>query len=229
MGRTALEVQSLDALFRRVENGEIKVPVYQRSFSWNNKQILRLIESVYKGYPIGTLVFWETLEEAFETAGSDATKLPDVSQEQHVFSKHSITYVIDGLQRLSSLYNCLRWEAVEEPSKFNIIFDLDSKTFLHFDRNKIPNDYIHLSSIFSPPAFSQKHPNLLDPSDFQRLLTAITDLRERFIEYEVIITTLAEYAIDEVYFIFELLNSTGTRLTQQEILQARAKQAKQDH
>lgn len=120
-------------------------------------------------------------------------------------------------------------EAVDKPSEFNILFDLDSKMFLHFDENKLPNRYIHLSSIFSSSRFPIEELNLRDSSDFQTLLTSITDLRERFLEYEVIIMTLAEYTTDEVYSIFELLNSTGTRLTRQEIVQARAKRAKQDH
>lgn len=228
MGHTVLEIHRLATLFQRLESGEIRVPAYQRSFSWSNKQILRLIESVYKGYPIGTLVFWRTPKEVFETASPDITELPNIPERRVDSQGYPVTYIIDGVQRLSSLYNCLRWQAVDRPSKFNVVFDLDSKTFTHFDRNKLPDNCVHLSSVLSPTVFTQDRPKLQDSSDFQELLTAITDLRARFIDYEVVITTLADYNADEVFSIFELLNTTGLRLTRQEVLRARAKRAEQD-
>lgn len=227
MGHTMLQIQRLATLFQSVESGELQVPAYQRPFSWGSEQVLRLMQSVYRGYPIGTLVFWRSSEKTFETASADSTKLPDVSNKRSVTEGFPVTYVIDGVQRLSSLYNCLRWQEVNKPSMFNIVFDLDLKVLVHFKENALPRNYVHLSSVFSPTVFTQER-HFRDSSNFQGFLEEITNLRAGFIDYEISITTLADYNADEIYTIFELLNSTGVRLTRKEILKARAKRAGQN-
>ena len=55
----APEVQHLPTLLRRVQAGEIRVPAFQRDYVWTEKQIIELLESIYNGYPIGSLLFWQ--------------------------------------------------------------------------------------------------------------------------------------------------------------------------
>ena len=226
MGNLQLEIHRLFTLFQRVESGEIKVPAFQRSFGWNRKQVLSLIESVYEGYPIGTFMFWTTAGDELETAESLSTKLPDVAESEDYPQSYPNTYVIDGTQRLSSLYNCLRYQATDTPSIFNIIFDLDREKLTHFSEADLPTSYVHLSSVFYPRAFAQDRISVGRAPNFESLMTAVTDLRARFIDYEVVTMTLVDYEAHEVYTVFERLNSTGTQLTREEILKARAKRPK---
>jgi Protein of unknown function DUF262 len=47
-------------LLNDIENGEIKIPQFQRDFVWSVQKSAALIDSVVKGYPIGTFIFWAT-------------------------------------------------------------------------------------------------------------------------------------------------------------------------
>ena len=55
-----------EALFLEIDSGQIKLPMFQREFVWDKEQSARLIDSILKGYPIGTFIFWK---RAVNTAG----------------------------------------------------------------------------------------------------------------------------------------------------------------
>jgi hypothetical protein len=52
-----------EALFLDIDQGRTKIPLFQREFVWDKAQSAKLIDSVLKGYPIGTFIFWKTREE----------------------------------------------------------------------------------------------------------------------------------------------------------------------
>ena len=49
-------------LLSDIETGRIKVPQFQRKFVWSREDTAGLIDSILKGYPIGTFIIWETDE-----------------------------------------------------------------------------------------------------------------------------------------------------------------------
>jgi hypothetical protein len=49
-------------LISDIEKGQIKIPQFQREFVWDLKKSANLLDSIVKGYPIGTLIFWKTKE-----------------------------------------------------------------------------------------------------------------------------------------------------------------------
>ncbi|WP_289240825.1 DUF262 domain-containing protein [Delftia sp.] len=46
-----------EALFLEIDSGQIKLPMFQREFVWDKEQSAKLIDSILKGYPIGTFIF----------------------------------------------------------------------------------------------------------------------------------------------------------------------------
>ena len=52
-----------DHLFTDIDTGYIKIPKFQREFVWNKTQTARLLDSIIKGYPIGTFILWKTRVE----------------------------------------------------------------------------------------------------------------------------------------------------------------------
>jgi hypothetical protein len=52
-----------DALFLEIDSGQIKLPMFQREFVWDKVQSAKLLDSITKGFPIGTFIFWRTKEE----------------------------------------------------------------------------------------------------------------------------------------------------------------------
>lgn len=86
------------------------LPAIQREFVWRPDQIIRLFDSLLKGYPIGSFLFW-TIGQEQSTQYSfynfvrdyherDATHNP----KAHITAKGNVTAVLDGQQRLTALY-----------------------------------------------------------------------------------------------------------------------------
>ena len=47
-------------LIQHIKNGAIKIPKFQREFVWEKQKTADLLDSILKGYPIGTIIIWKT-------------------------------------------------------------------------------------------------------------------------------------------------------------------------
>ena len=47
-------------LIERILSGDIRIPAFQRDYVWEHDQVAFLIDSIYKGFPIGTIFLWKT-------------------------------------------------------------------------------------------------------------------------------------------------------------------------
>ena len=88
---------SLSKLMDDVEMGEIGLPDIQRPFVWKNSKVRDLFDSMYQGYPVGYLLFWET----------DAEKgVKQIGTYSHQKAPHLL--IVDGQQRLTSLFAVIK-------------------------------------------------------------------------------------------------------------------------
>jgi hypothetical protein len=83
--------------------GAIALPDLQRPFVWTDTKVRDLLDSLFIGFPVGTLVFWHTSEEREARALGAARR-----------GLRATTLVIDGQQRLTSLYCVMRGKEVED-------------------------------------------------------------------------------------------------------------------
>lgn len=51
---------SIRSLIEQVQQGQIRVPAFQRGFVWDPDRIAFLMDSIYKGYPFGSAILWQT-------------------------------------------------------------------------------------------------------------------------------------------------------------------------
>jgi uncharacterized protein with ParB-like and HNH nuclease domain len=47
------------SLFAEIQDGAIKIPQFQRNFVWSKAKVAKLLDSIVKGYPIGTFILLE--------------------------------------------------------------------------------------------------------------------------------------------------------------------------
>ena len=92
---------SLAFLIEDIKRGNIALPDIQRPFVWKDAQVRDLFDSMYRGYPVGTLMFWET--------GAEVGTKPVGGHERDRVAK---LLIVDGQQRLTSLFAVLTGEAV---------------------------------------------------------------------------------------------------------------------
>jgi uncharacterized protein with ParB-like and HNH nuclease domain len=83
----------LNSLIKFIELGEIGLPDIQRPFVWKNTKVRDLFASMYRGFPIGYLLFWQN-------ASTPDARAIGVDQKQ----KAARLLIVDGQQRLTSLY-----------------------------------------------------------------------------------------------------------------------------
>ena len=98
------EPQSLpfSSLMSDIDKGIIKIPQFQRDFVWSKEKSAKLLDSIVKGYPIGTFILWKTKEELRALRNIGGIQLPRTPKGDF------IQYVIDGQQRLTTLYASLK-------------------------------------------------------------------------------------------------------------------------
>ncbi len=60
----------LDSLVKFIELGQIGLPDIQRPFVWPNKKVRDLFDSMYRGYPVGYLLFWRNAFHGGSTTSS---------------------------------------------------------------------------------------------------------------------------------------------------------------
>jgi len=87
----------LSLLMKYIGLGEIGLPDIQRPFVWRNAKVRDLFDSMYKGYPVGYFLFWENeLTDSSRAIGADRKQKPPR------------LVIVDGQQRLTSLYSVIR-------------------------------------------------------------------------------------------------------------------------
>jgi hypothetical protein len=69
------------SLFAEIEDGTIKIPQFQRDFVWSKAKSAKLLDSIVKGYPIGTFILWKTNERLRSIRNLGGVPLPDTRRE----------------------------------------------------------------------------------------------------------------------------------------------------
>ena len=85
-------------LFADIDSGRTKLPMFQRDFVWDKAQTAKLLDSIIKGYPVGTFIFWKTRDRVRHYRDIGNISLPEPP------TGDAIQYVLDGQQRITSLY-----------------------------------------------------------------------------------------------------------------------------
>ena len=107
------EDNSIAEIMHRIGKNEIFLPAIQRKFIWHHQQIISLFDSIMRGYPIGTFLFWSvepkslkeyTFYKYLPYYHERDKYLNDVAQDLEKIGNSPIIGVLDGQQRLSSMY-----------------------------------------------------------------------------------------------------------------------------
>jgi hypothetical protein len=96
---------SIDDILRWGDTGSLRIPTFQQSFAWTPEMMRELFESIDRGFPIGSLVLWTTDAKLSTLDVMGTIRLPEPP------ASSTRTYVLDGHQRLATLYSVLRLPA----------------------------------------------------------------------------------------------------------------------
>ena len=99
--------RAYESLLHDIEKGLVKIPQFQREFVWSREKSAALIDSILRGYPIGTFIFWRTREQLRTVREIGKAKLPPTPKGEYA------NQVLDGQQRLTSLFATIRGLTVD--------------------------------------------------------------------------------------------------------------------
>ena len=206
-------VYRLEELARLVKSGDIKLPRFQRPFVWKRTDMLKLLDSIYKGYPIGSLLIWDSshrLKSERDIAGlkvdDDATIYPT-------------SYLLDGQQRLTTLCGALYWNGKEPNSIWGIHFDLEEEEFIYpKDTNSVT--IFPLNRLLNTSDFIRQCMKLEHLPNSETLTNRAESLLRAVKDYQLAVVKIGDMSIEEVAPIFERINSTGRKLTIVDLMMA---------
>ena len=201
----------VEDLLAELQRGRMRIPSFQRGIRWQRADAAKLLDSLWRGYPIGTLLFWETHAEAGEvTFGT--VRIPGGTRSDAL-------WVVDGQQRLMSLARVLLAPAPDKDA-FALYFDLDEEAFVAppKDRAADPSRYLPMTEVLESERLMQwVFEHAADQSE--RRERAFT-VGKRIREYDIpayLVRTEREETLREI---FGRINSTGQQLKDSEVFDA---------
>jgi hypothetical protein len=206
-----------------IEKGYTKIPQFQRDFVWNREKSGKLLDSIVKAYPIGTLIFWRTKEELRAIRNLGGLALPETPEGDF------INYVLDGQQRLTSLFSSLkglkiqREDYEEDFSQFYI--DLEAKEDEPIVITELADTNSHQRIKLNDLLYGKLKLLASYPENLQE---KIQFYKDRINAYQFSAILVKEAPIDVATEIFTRLNVTGKPLSVFEIMVAKTFDAKRD-
>ncbi len=210
--RPEARADSVEDLVAMALRGELRIPVFQRGLKWEAQHVLELFDSMWRGYPIGSLL----LRRGPGQAG------PFQLGPLSLFGQESASalWVIDGQQRLTSMAAAL---ARPEPQPttptdpYVVYFDAKARIFAAPPRDgRVPSHWVPLPRLLDGAALSEWVFSWDHGKDAE-LRAAVFEAGRRLREYRVPAYIIDTDDEDTLRNIFHRVNSAGVRLEWSEV------------
>jgi hypothetical protein len=203
-------------IFRQITAGELRIPAFQRGFVWRNDQIIALLESVKAGFPVGSILIWRVDRPILKIAADSSNSFPDIAET------YPCDFVLDGMQRLSSLYGVFHFGESTNDPRFDVWYDLRGRSFYHADDSLLIGDTgsVPLAALFSPRRLLEFQSRFASMKDGDDLLDSLVELQGAFQDYMLPVVQIRGDDVPSVVNVFERVNSTGTLLSRVDFMRA---------
>ncbi|MFF0243202.1 DUF262 domain-containing protein [Rhodococcus pyridinivorans] len=198
----------LSTLLDEIDSGTVLLPEFQRGYVWNRDQVRGLMRSLYRSYPVGGLLMWET-----------ATS--EVAVRGEITSGGVRQLLLDGQQRVTSLYGVVRGTPPPffegDPSAFTgLYFNVESEVFEFYRPTTMAEDpcWVSVTQLFREglkPFFMTFTEHADKANTYLDRLNTLSQILQR--EFNVEKITGSDKSVDEVVDIFNRVNSGGTKLS----------------
>lgn len=209
-------------LIGEIQKGIIKIPKFQRDFVWTIDKTAKLLDSILKGYPIGTFILWQTDERINDIKNVGNLDIPDTPDGVKV------QYVLDGQQRLTSLFAAYLGAHIQKVGEkkitdygnivVNLDVDIDDNDEQVITEEPVSDKNISLSDVLN---FSFSKAKELSTRFSDAELEKIDAYSTSFKTYEFSTVVLRKEDIASAIEVFTRINTGGQTLTLFEIMSAK--------
>lgn len=221
------EIMPVSDLIDFVMSGEFRVPKFQRPYVWSPDDMIQLFDSVLRGFPIGSLLIWQTDR-------NDITSLEAVGPIELPSSGPPLkSYVVDGHQRLATLLGVLKLPESHPREKMDqwrwwIAYDLRTEQFVHLkDRSgsAVPLHLLPLRSVLRTVDFARRTREIASSTDFaeseaNQLLDRADAVQRAIRDYRIPMTIMRSGSLDDAVTIFARVNQRGRDMTPDQMVSA---------
>lgn len=204
-----------------VDSGDIALPEFQRGYVWNRDQVRGLMQSLYRGYPVGSLLTWHTRLDPDHTRGSNSN------------GDGYAKLLLDGQQRVTTLYGIMRGRPPSffdgNPATFTgLYFHIDDEVFEFYSQSKMDGEprWIDVTALMQQGLGPFVNALMTMPdvdkdrsNAYFNRLNAITQIAA--VDFHVDEVTGDDKSVDVVVDIFNRVNSGGTKLSKGDLALAR--------
>ena len=224
------EVVFLGKLVERIAAGQIRVPRFQRAFVWRQADLHALLDSILRGFPIGSILVWDTEENMESTrriGPMEISPRPD----------GMIGYLLDGQQRVSTLVGTLRltdgMNATVDQVDWRVYCNLDTREFHRAPAEGVGPQHFPVRSLLNTAGFFEAcrriQSEIDDPVRSQKWLDEADRLANAFRDYQLPLIRIRDADLDSAVTVFARLNRTGRKMAADEMVSALTYQRGQFH
>lgn len=202
-GTTSTVLRTIGDLIQDVQEDRLRLPEIQRGYVWKTSQVRDLLDSLYRGYPVGTMLVWKTTERPASRAIQSSLNTYDTVEQEGASS-----FILDGQQRLTSIMRA------SVTGHTNIEFNPITESFrvtasrLTTSIRAIPVAEVFRQGPEGVLAARAKDISSEDHAVYLSRLHRVRNIYDRIVPVE----TLEGYSYEEVTDVFIRVNSRGTRL-----------------
>jgi len=214
------DVLFLGKVLERVKAGSVLIPRFQRPFVWKSNQMRELLDSVRLGFPIGSIMLWETGNEVTAVEKVGPINVPRVHR------RGTYSYILDGQQRLSTLFGTLYLED-QNPNHdevdWQIYYDLEAREFTPTPRTALEPQLFPVNRLLNTTKFLAACRDIeeaVEPLKGKQLLQEADDLANAFRDYQLPVITIKQAPLDTAVTAFARLNLRGRCITIDQMVSA---------
>ena len=207
----------VSTILDQIDMGSLNLPQFQRGYVWSRPQVRNLMRSLYRDYPVGGLLIWDTQasDNLIRNLGNSAGS--------------SQKLLLDGQQRITTLYGIIRgkkprfYDGSQPPPFLNLYFNVATEDFEFYGPVKMKDDpkWVSITDLMQRGVwhFAGKYQDHPDRDIYGDRLNNIVNIKDREIPDETV--TGADKTIDVVVDIFNEVNSGGTKLSKGDLALAK--------
>jgi hypothetical protein len=210
--RLEADTRTVEDLVDLLRHGNVRVPSFQRPLRWEAEDVVALFDSIYRGYPIGSILLRRAAAEAARIEiGPLAIDAPET---------HAALWVVDGQQRLTALTAGL---ARSSPSPaapkdpWVVYFDAENQTFHPAPTDgQVPSTWVPVSQLLDASGLSEWIFHWQHSGD-TALRTAVFQAGTRIRQYQIPLYVVETDNEQDLRDIFYRINNFGRSLKWQEV------------
>lgn len=213
--RYSVTPHSIDTLLAWVRSGEIAIPEIQRPFVWDGSKVRNLLDSLYKGFPVGYLIAWRNPTVRLKNGSLAAGKRILIDGQQRVTA---LMAAILGQEVLTRDYRTTTIKIAFNPARE--IFEVSNPAI-----EKDPAWIANVATVFDPKtsavrltkAYAERNPDA-DPDTVSMVLERLRGMTNNHVG---VIELDGDLDIETVTEIFIRVNSAGAALGQADFVMSK--------